>query len=352
MAELFKVKISRDISPDQRALLEKFAQPVLLVSARGTIQYANPAAAAAFSPDATICGAALDSVLSLSLRIAHHTGGTLTGEIADSSGCRRQVLVTRSELTQEGGSPLCLYTVQDFAYLTHASGQREELLHSVAHELRTPLSSLKTAAGVLREEAGRLAPQEIDRLTESILRTVQRLDTLMGDMLSAGAIQAGRLVVHPLDEALDRLVQEAIEGVSLLIETRQQSVDVRLPTPAPRVLADRRAIGRVLANLITNAIKYGPDHGVITISARPAIHCVEVSVADQGPGIPAEEQAGLFERYYRARPSPQTPGVGLGLAIARGVVEAHGGEIGIESRLGEGTRVWFTLPAAEPLEPE
>jgi signal transduction histidine kinase len=97
---------------------------------------------------------------------------------------------------------------------------------------------------------------------------------------------------------------------------------------------------------LTNASKYSPEHSIIRIRAEPAGTMLRISVEDQGPGIPPEHRAGLFERFYRVRADADAPGIGLGLAIAKGIVEAHGGNIGVESEVGRGTRVWFTLPSA------
>ena len=110
-------------------------------------------------------------------------------------------------------------------------------------------------------------------------------------------------------------------------------------------MADKRYARQVLSNLLANASKYSPEQSVIRVVARPAATMVRISVEDQGPGIPPEQQAGLFERFYRIDDT-DAPGVGLGLAIAKGIVEAHGGSIGIDSEVGSGTRVWFTLPNA------
>ena len=108
----------------------------------------------------------------------------------------------------------------------------------------------------------------------------------------------------------------------------------------------------MLSNLLANASKYSPEQSVIRVVAVAMANMVRISVEDQGPGIAPEQQAGLFERFYRVRSDTDAPGVGLGLAIAKGIVEAHGGSIGIDSEPGSGTRVWFTLPDAARLTPE
>jgi signal transduction histidine kinase len=113
-------------------------------------------------------------------------------------------------------------------------------------------------------------------------------------------------------------------------------------------MADPRYARQVISNLVANASKYSPEATCIRIVASATVNMVRIAVGDQGPGIPREQRAGLFERFYRVRTDTDAPGVGLGLAIAKGIVEAHGGSIAIDSEVGAGTRVWFTLPAVQP----
>ena len=140
------------------------------------------------------------------------------------------------------------------------------------------------------------------------------------------------------------IVTDALEIVARRSRPRPAR-RVEVPGRLPQVLADKRYARQVLTNLLANASKYSPEQSVIRVVAARR-YMVRISVVDQGPGIPPEQQAGLFERFYRVRIDTDAPGVGLGLAIAKGIVEAHGGSIGIDSELGSGTRVWFTLPKA------
>jgi signal transduction histidine kinase len=167
---------------------------------------------------------------------------------------------------------------------------------------------------------------------------------LMEDLLSAGSIQSGHFVVAPRRVELEGIVVDALDVVSPSIEGRSQRVQFELPEDAVQVMADTRYARQVLTNLLANASKYSPEQSLIRVVAVPNATMVRISVIDQGPGIPPEQQAGLFERFYRIRSDIDTPGVGLGLAIAKGIVEAHGGNIGIDSEVGSGTSVWFTLP--------
>lgn len=174
----------------------------------------------------------------------------------------------------------------------------------------------------------------------------------MEDLLSAGSIQAGRFRVVPRPTSLRAIVDDALEEIDLTLKERDQRPLVEIRADIDTVLADHRYIRQVLSNLLTNASKYGPQGGTIRVSAEAIDDGARVAVADEGPGIPAEQQRGLFERYYRLRPGgADEPGIGLGLAIAKGIVEAHGGRIGVDSGPGAGTLVWFTLRAASATPP-
>lgn len=219
---------------------------------------------------------------------------------------------------------------------------REQLLYSVAHELRGPLGVLENALDILSVDYAELSTDQFAAITGSARRTAGRLRTLMEDLLSAGSIQAGRFRVDPSPVALEEILAEAIDSVAPLMEERSQTVELSL-TPELSVRADRRYARQVLTNLLGNASRYGANGTPIRISAEPRDGQVRVAVEDKGPGISKETQVHLFERFYRTR--AEGPGIGLGLAIAKGIVEAHGGRIGLESEPGRGTIVWFTLPA-------
>jgi signal transduction histidine kinase len=208
------------------------------------------------------------------------------------------------------------------------------------------LMILDNALEILDTEYPRLTAEEFGQVLGTARRTARRMRTLMEDLLSAGSIQSGHFVVAPRRSELQAIVSDALEIVTPAIDGRGQRVEVVLPEGAPDVMADRRYARQVLSNLLANASKYSPEQSVIRIEVSPVANMVRISVVDQGPGIPQEQQSGLFERFYRVRSDNDAPGVGLGLAIAKGIVEAHGGKIGIDSELGSGTSVWFTLPRA------
>jgi signal transduction histidine kinase len=249
-------------------------------------------------------------------------------------------------LTEAADRGFAVYVVHDISRHAEVNRLREQLLYSVAHELRGPLMVLDNALEILDTDYPRLTTQEFQHVLGTARRTARRMRTLMEDLLSAGSIQSGHFVVAPRATDLATIIADALEIVRPAIDGRGQRVELDLASAPSAVMADKRYARQVLTNLLANASKYSPEQSMIRIVAAPNANMVRISVVDQGPGIPPEQQAGLFERFYRVRSDNDAPGVGLGLAIAKGIVEAHGGTIGIDSEVGSGTSVWFTLPKA------
>jgi len=245
----------------------------------------------------------------------------------------------------DGSAPLYLYTIHDVSQHAELNRLREQLLYDVAHELRGPMGILDNALDIVATDYGSLSTSEFESLMGSARRTVTRLHQLMEDLLSAGSIQAGRFKIDPKPTGLGDVLTAALETVEPLLQSRQQTLDSSGAAEVLAVMADRRYVRNVLVNLLTNASKYSPEGTAIQLIAEPFDGEVRVTVVDHGPGLPPEVQDGLFDRFYRVRAGEER-GIGLGLAIAKGIVEAHGGRVGVSSRPGEGSQFWFTLPLA------
>ena len=208
---------------------------------------------------------------------------------------------------------------------------REDLLATVSHDLKNPLNAIKLSTRTLaRHVDSEKAKDSVTRID----RAADRMSRLIGDLLDAAKIEAGVLTAVPQPEDATALIESAIELFRVIAAEK----DIRLvaaPTPAAGfVSCERNLILRVLANLIGNAIKFSPNGSSISIGAEPEAGDVLFSVSDTGPGIPAEHVAHAFERYWQQESSDRR-GSGLGLYIAKGIVEAHGGRIWIESMPGQ-----------------
>ncbi len=329
-----------------RALLAAIRTPIVSTTLDGRITGFNAAAVALFGSPARLYGRPILEVLPFACDPLDPSSGERQGRLADATGRTVDLEVSRTVLHDEPGRGSAVYVVHDISRHAEVNRLREQLLYSVAHELRGPLMVLDNALEILDDDYDKLTAQEFNHVLGSARRTARRMRTLMEDLLSAGSIQSGRFVVAPRPTELQEIVDDAVEIVQPWTDLRAQQLLTDLPTGGSTVLADQRYARQVLSNLLNNASKYSPEQSVIRVVARTNGNMMHIAVEDQGDGIPPEQQAGLFERFYRVRTDSEAPGVGLGLAIAKGIVEAHGGSIGIESQVGTGTRVWFTLPAA------
>ncbi len=221
---------------------------------------------------------------------------------------------------------------------------RNAILSSVSHDLRTPLATIIGAASSLLDGQGHLDSAARLELARSIYREADRLDRLLKNLLDMMRIEAGAVHLnkewHPMDEVVGAALAR-LEG-----RLRDYTVNTAFPADLPLVLVDGVLLEQVMINLVENAVKYAPAGSVIDLSASASDREVVVEFADRGPGIPAGEEARIFDKFYRAKPARES-GVGLGLTICRGVIEAHGGRIWAENRHGGGAVFRFAIPLLE-----
>ena len=230
--------------------------------------------------------------------------------------------------------------------LKEANRLKEELISTLAHEMRTPLTSIKGYATALLMEDVSFSPSTQQEFLQIIDEECDILQNLIHDLLESSIIDAGLLRLQPQPILLPRLVKDVIE--ELTHQTRQHQFVVDFSDDFPIVDADPQRIAQVLRNLIDNAIKYSPNGGLIVVRGEAWPLEAVVSVSDQGVGIAPEHLNRLFEKYFRIESGlvRHVVGSGLGLPIAHTIVESHNGRIWAESRLGEGTTFFFALPLA------
>jgi two-component system, OmpR family, sensor histidine kinase KdpD len=225
---------------------------------------------------------------------------------------------------------------------------RNAILSSVSHDLRTPLATITGAASSLAEEQEKLDPAAQRELSRSIYREADRLDRLLKNLLDMMRIEAGAVQLcrewHPMDEVVGAALAR-LEG-----RLRDHTVNTAFPADLPLVLVDGVLLEQVVINLVENAMKYAPSGSAIDVSASASDREIVVEVADRGPGIPSGEEARIFDKFYRGRLAREG-GVGLGLTICRGIVEAHGGRIWAENRSGGGALFHFTIPLLDQQPP-
>ncbi len=243
--------------------------------------------------------------------------------------------------------------LQDVTRLRRVDDLRNNLVSTVAHEFRTPLTSLRMALHLsLEQVAGPLNAKQAD-LLYTAREECERLQALVDEVLDLARIQGGRIELHRSPCAPAALIETAIQTQRSFAEEHELVLQSEVLPGIPEVLADRQRIQLVLSNLVANAIRYTPSGGHITVRAEPAGDeggMVRFEVADTGSGIPREYQASVFEKFVRVPGAPG--GVGLGLSIAKDVVEAHGGQIGLKDTPGGGSTFWFTVPTGPAVEGE
>ena len=234
---------------------------------------------------------------------------------------------------------------EETASRMEAARQNEEmksmLLDALAHEFKTPLTSIKAAASSILDEESPAQKELVTIIDEE----VDRLDSLVNETIWMARIEAGDLRLHKLPHAVANLIDIALEKLRILLKDRE--VKIECSPSLPEVFADAELAGLAIRQLVTNALKYSNPESPIVIRADVADRSVRISVRDSGPGISQKELARVFERYYRlAVTASRVPGTGMGLTIARDIVRAHGGDIGVNSEPGLGSEFFFTLPTA------
>jgi two-component system sensor histidine kinase KdpD len=222
---------------------------------------------------------------------------------------------------------------------------RNSILASVSHDLRTPLSTITGAASTLLESGPKLDAATQRELLESVREEADRLNRLVQNLLEMTRLESGAVQLHRESHPVEEVIGAALTRLGKRLADRR--VTTRVPPDLPLVRIDDVLIEQVLVNLLDNTLKYTPPGTPISIHATATDHGVTVEVADRGPGLPRGEEDRVFEKFYRPA-SANGPGAGLGLAICRGIIDAHGGRIWAHNLPEGGVAFLFTLPLAEP----
>jgi signal transduction histidine kinase len=222
---------------------------------------------------------------------------------------------------------------------------RAELISTLAHELRSPLTSVKGFTSTLLHRWERFPDDQKRFMLATVNDDADRVTRLINELLDVSRIEAGRLELRRRPVDLPKIAADVVERFKL--DPDGHTFAISFPEDFPEVYADADKVAQVLTNLVENAVKYS-DGGMVSVSGEVADGSVEVVVGDQGIGIPADQIPLIFTKFYRRGGRGAPSGTGLGLYIARGLVEAHGGRISVESEVGRGTGVRFRLPLSGP----
>jgi two-component system, NtrC family, sensor histidine kinase KinB len=335
-----------------QATIDSFPDPVVVVDLAGTVERANPAAR-------RILGAApshgsLPWVAPLLLRPqlaevlqgrADYLPTSLEHAVCFRDDGQERFFLPRV-LAIRGdhgllGAALVLTDVTKFRLVDQL---KSDMVSTVSHELRTPMTTIQMVVHLLLEEVvGPLTPKQVELLVAA-RQDSDRLLAMVNDLLDLTRIEQGRLRLDLVPIAPRELVGEAIERFEARARDAGVALEADVAADLPEVLADRERIGHVFDNLIGNAVRHTERGGKVRLTARAVDGAVRLTVADSGEGIPAEHLPHIFERFYQVPGTRHGGGVGLGLAIVREIVTAHGGHIDASSHPGTGTIFSLTLP--------
>ncbi|HYS11296.1 MAG TPA: ATP-binding protein [Myxococcales bacterium] len=337
-----------------QAAIDSLPDPVIVLSLDGQVLNVNQAAESLLRVEAGLdplsrlpppLREAIDKVRAhiFSGKGAYAPRGLEDAIRVEGEGGGRALLPRATPLYSEQGNVTgATIVLQDVTRLLRFDELKNDLVATVAHEFRTPLTSMRMAVHILLEGiTGPLTEKQLDLLTAA-REDCERLQGIVEDLLDLSRIQAGKVEVSltalPAKSILDAGVaakEDAARDAGLKME--EDLVEPVLP-----VLVDPDRISLVFDNLVANAIRHSPKDGRIVVRARPSNGQVRFEVEDQGPGIPPEYRQRIFEKFFRM-PGTKGEGIGLGLYISREIVAAHGGEMGVDSGPGGGSRFWFTL---------
>ena len=343
-------------------VLSTMAEGVAAIDAREHIVFINDAAAGALeTTPAEATGKPLWEVsrnpaLERFLQEAKKSGGTKTFQWSLRGGEARYyeltiVEVTGTALSQDAGEaergPTHILVLHDITTLRKLERMRRDFIANISHELKSPLTAIRGFIETL--QAGVQDPAKADEFLKIIDRHARRLDDLVSDLLELSAIESPDFTLDKGSVSLKEIAESALELLAREISAKRLQVEVCCTGAVPAVRADRIRLEQVFINLLDNAVKYTSPGGEVKVTIGREDGMVKVEVCDTGIGIPGKDIPHVFERFYRvdkAR-SREMGGTGLGLAIVKHIIQAHGGDISVESRVGRGTTFTFHLPINE-----
>jgi signal transduction histidine kinase len=245
-------------------------------------------------------------------------------------------------------SALAVENTRLYQAVQQANLAKSQFVSLVSHELKNPMTSIRGFADIIRQGMTGPVTAQAREFLDTIVDNVDQMAALVSDLSDISRIETGRLKLQLTAVPIARYIQETVTAMRPQIDARRHTLTFDLAPDLPPAHADRTRLVQIVTNLLSNACKYTPEGGRITISAGARPGCIHVSVADSGIGMSKEDLARLFTQFFRSEDPAvrEQPGWGLGLNVTRRLVELQGGEMGVSSELGQGSTFWFTLPAA------
>src|ERR1700752_2961454 len=338
------------------AAIDSLYDPVIVTDGEGCVTKLNPAAEEIFGSEKENTGRHVGEV-ARDVRIAGAVAEALesqrpvAGEGMSSvlplavDGSERAFRLRTTPMRDNGHHLLGAVTIlEDITHLREIDRLKSQFIATASHELRTPLTSVQMGVHLLLEGALGELTESQNEVLQACRQDCERLDKLMRDLLDLSKIEAGESQPQLADVSARDLLATATQELRPQVEANGLKLTVEAPPELPWVSVDRLQIERVLSNLVINALRHTKE-GEIKISAEQRDNHLAISVQDTGSGIPSEYLPHIFDKFVQVPDAP-TGGAGLGLAISKSIVEAHGGQISVQSKLGVGTTFTFTLPLA------
>ncbi|HWE63127.1 MAG TPA: ATP-binding protein [Chloroflexota bacterium] len=357
------------LAAEQEAILRQIADGVVIADAAGRITFVNEAARRHFGFN-TLSVTIEDNAatrpplqrdgrpwspeeLPLACAVRGETIIAADMRVRRSDGQEIAALASATPLVAEDGAQFgAVMTIYDVSAQHALERQKDEFLANVSHDLRTPLAAIVASIGVVLANEPPDMPAPLHRMLVNSEQAAERMTRLVDNLLELTRMQAGRVQLWRALSELRDLARRVADSISPLAQTRGQRVALDLPAEPVPALVDAQRLEQVLLNLLSNAHKYGREGGTIRLSLMRRPGDVVLGVTDDGPGITAVDQERIFDRYYRSETEAirHKQGSGLGLPIARALVELHGGRLWVESQPGAGATFWIALPM-EPHAP-
>ncbi|HEV3214570.1 MAG TPA: ATP-binding protein [Vicinamibacterales bacterium] len=342
------------------AAIDSLYDPVIVTDSDGRVTRTNTAAERLFGPREATVGKPIDQV-ARDIRVAQAVTDVLRSErpvASESAGAvlpwavdgAQRAFRVRSTPMRDAEDHLvgAVTLLQDITHLSEISRLKSEFIAAASHELRTPLTSLQLGIHLLLEGSLGSMTERQQRVVQVCRDDATRLDRLMQELLDLSKIESGDTAPVRAPVPASTLAHDAAESVRVQAEARGVRLNIDAPIDLPNVFADRQQVQRVIVNLLTNAIRATVAGGTITVSGKPRDGEVVFSVSDTGAGIPREYLSRIFEPFVQV-PNASPGGSGLGLTIARRIVEAHGGRLTVQSEPGRGSTFTFVVPVGTSL---
>jgi PAS domain S-box-containing protein len=338
----------------ERAVVENALDVIFSINTKGQFTAVNPAAEEIWG-----YGQATLLKMTISDLLEHENRREVINQLREAAisqkGCTLEAKTTAAngDQIEQLWSASWSKSEQTLFCVAHDIGARkrverlkQEFVAMITHDLRTPLASIKAMLEVLAGPNSSLSPEWRENVRKSE-QSSARLISLINDLLDLDKMQAGKLIIEPDVCLIDDLILSSIEAVQSFADSRKIAVSHQ--KSGLLVVVDERRLIQVIVNLLSNAIKFSPPDSIVSITTLASGKFVELRVSDHGPGIPTANQTGIFNRFEQVSASDDSVkgGSGLGLAICQEIIKVHGGQIGVESKEGDGSTFWLRLPSAE-----